>query len=216
MTAAPQTYVSVEDYLQRERAAEGRSEYFRGQIYAMSGGTLGHSLIIRNLIAGLHQALAGGSCQVFPNDLRVKCPTGLYTYPDVSIVCGPPELEDRYKDTLLNPRVLIEVLSPSTERYNRGDKFDHYSTIPSLREYVLIATETADIDHYVRDAADQLWRHSPLRSIESSLALASANCVLPLKSIYDGVTLEPISFPISPRITPSPEQNGSAPGTKNP
>jgi Uma2 family endonuclease len=112
--------------------------------------------------------------------------------------------------------VLIEVLSPSTERCNRGDKFDHYSTISSLREYVLIATETADIDHYIRDAADQPWRHSPLRSIESSLVLTSADCTMSLKSIYDGVALEPISFPISPRITPSPEQNGSGSGTTNP
>ncbi len=214
MTAALQAYITVDEYLRRERASATKHEYFRGQIYAMSGASLPHNAIVGNLLRHLGNKLDGGPCRPYPSDLRVKCTKGLYTYPDVSIVCGPPELEDSYQDTLLNPRVVIEVLSPSTERYNRGDKFDHYSEISSLREYVLIATDTADIDHHFRESVDQPWQHSPLRSIDTTLTFPSVGCSLPLTAIYDSVTLEPISFPISPRIAPPPDQNGS-PGTTN-
>ena len=215
MTAALQTFVTVEEYLRLERASEIKHEYFRGQMYAMAGASLPHNTIVGNLLRHLGNALEGGPCRPYPSDLRVRCTKGLYTYPDVVIVCGPPELEDSNSDTLLNPRVVIEVLSPTTERYNRGDKFDHYSEIASLREYVLIATDTADIDHYFRESIDHIWRHSPLRAIDAELIFNSVSCSLPVRSIYDGVTLEPISFPISPRIAPPPDQNGSS-GTTNP
>ena len=139
MSTAPKTYLTQADYLHRERAAEGKSEFYRGEMFAMAGASREHNLIVGNLVTSLNLQLRDRDCQVYPSDMRVKVsPTGLYTYPDVSVACENPEFEDAQGDTLLNPRVLVEVLSDSTEAYDRGPKFEQYRQLASLRDYLLI------------------------------------------------------------------------------
>jgi Putative restriction endonuclease len=124
------------EYLKIERAALSRHEYFRGQMFAKAGGSSRHCRIKTNVLSYLNSRLKGQPCSTYDSDLRIKCPTGLYTSPDASVLCGELEFDDEHKDTVLNPTLLVEVLSKSTEAYDRGKKFDHYRTIPSLREYV--------------------------------------------------------------------------------
>ena len=128
MTVDPKPQLSVQEYLRLEREAETKNEYLDGQMVAMTGGSLRHSLIIGNLVRELGNQLQNRPCQVFPSELRVGIPSAnVYTYPDVSVACGDPLLEDEYEDTLLNPMLLIEVLSPTTEAYNRGKKLRWYT-----------------------------------------------------------------------------------------
>ena len=155
-SAAIQRY-SPADYLALERASEFKHEFFDGEMFRMSGGTIEHSQIAGNVIRALGTALADGPCRVLTGDMRIKLPTGLYTYPDTSVVCDQPEFEDGHKDVLLNPLLIVEVLSPSTEAYDRGKKFRHYQTCPSLREYVLIAQDRAAVDHYLRQPTSGQW-----------------------------------------------------------
>src|SRR5258707_11211141 len=139
MSAAPQKRYTPQEYLALERAAPFKSEYYRGEIFAMAGATRQHCRIGANLVARVDEQLRSTPCEAFGSDLRVRVlPTGLYTYPDVTVACGELEFEDRAGDTLLNPKAIFEVLSESTEAYDRGKKFDHYRHIPSLTEYVLV------------------------------------------------------------------------------
>src|SRR5215475_2147969 len=136
----PKTRITPKEYLELERKAEIKSEYLDGEMFAMSGVTLEHSSIVVNLITELNNQFIDRPCQVHGPDLRVKVsPTGLYTYPDLVAFCEKPLFEDEHFDTLLNPQVIIEVLSNSTEAYDRGKKFAHYRTVESLREYVLVS-----------------------------------------------------------------------------
>lgn len=140
MTAQPKPYLTPEEYLAMERVSEAKHEYLAGSIYAMAGGSKRHNRIAGSAYATLYAQLRRRNCVVYPSDMRVKSvQTGLYTYPDITIVCGNEQFEDDIEDTLLNPTVIVEVLSPSTEKYDRGKKFQHYRTILSLREYILIA-----------------------------------------------------------------------------
>ena len=141
MSAAPKPRkLTVAEYFALEEKAERRSEFYDGEMFAMAGASREHNAITRNLTAEFHNRLKEGPCQVFVADLRVKVDrTGLYTYPDLLIVCGPPEYAPENRDTLVNPKVVIEVLSPSTERYDRTTKFRHYKQLPSVMEYVLVA-----------------------------------------------------------------------------
>jgi Uma2 family endonuclease len=151
MSQLAEPLYTAEAYLALERAADHKSELVNGRIYAMSGASMQHMRIVRNLVINLGNRLSGGPCEVFSNDLRVKvAPTGMYTYPDVMALCTPPRLEDSHLDTLLNPAVIIEVLSPSTQAYDRGEKFAHYRMIESLREYILVAQDHTRIEQYVR------------------------------------------------------------------
>ena len=135
MSAVPKPYLTPQEYLARERRAETKSEYLRGGVFAMSGASRNHNLVATNVAAELRQQLRDRDCEVHQSDMRVKISsTGLYTYPDVTVVCGEPEFEDEEVDTLLNPKVIVEVLSPSTADYDRGGKFTHYRRLPSLRE----------------------------------------------------------------------------------
>src|SRR5687768_4159928 len=130
MTAQPKDSISVDDYFELEAASDTKHEYCHGSVYAMTGASARHNLIVANVIAGLHGQLRGKRCSVYPSDLRVYIEaTGLYTYPDVSVICGPLELTSGPLDTVTNPTVLVEVLSPSTEAYDRGKKFQHYRAI---------------------------------------------------------------------------------------
>lgn len=184
MSAVPQPFLTPQEYLAHERQAETKSEYFRGEVFAMAGASREHNLITGNVAGELRQHLRERPCEAYQADMRVKVsPTGLYTYPDVIVVCGEPEFEDAEVDTLLNPRVLVEVLSPSTADYDRGRKFTHYRRLSSLEEYVLISQDRPLVEHYVRQGPDE-WLLTEQRSLQDTLVLPSIPCQLPLTEIY--------------------------------
>lgn len=186
MPALAQPLVTPAAYLQTERGAAFRSEYVNGRVYALAGASRVHNLIVGNTFANLHAQLRGRRCEVYANEMRVKVEsTGMYTYPDVVGLCEKPEVEDEHLDTLLNPAVIIEVLSPSTERYDRGEKFAHYRRLPSLREYVLIAQDIRRIDHYRRDGDS--WVLTEVSEPDASLVLGSLGATIALADIYDRV-----------------------------
>ncbi|MDI6791756.1 MAG: Uma2 family endonuclease [bacterium] len=182
-------YLTPEEYLAIERKAEYKSEYFTGEIFAMAGAGERHVTIVANTMFLLVSQLKGRPCKAYSNDLRVKVsPTGLYTYPDVVVVCGEALFEDEHKDTLLNPTVLIEVLSESTEAYDRGAKFEHYRTLESLSDYLLISQDKTKIEHFVRQPNDQ-WLFSDSPDIDGVMEISSIKCKLPLAEVYDKVEL---------------------------
>ena len=187
MSALPESFVTPQQYLDRERAAETKSEYLRGEVFAMAGASREHTLIAGNISRILGQQLVDRLCEVYQSDMRVKVNhTELYTYPDVVVVCGEPEFEDVQVDTLLNPRVLVEVLSPSTADYDRGGKFAHYRRLRSLQEYVLISQDRPLVEHYVRQT-DITWLLTERSSLDDILELSSIDCRLALAEIYHTV-----------------------------
>ena len=187
MSRPAEQFITAADYLALERQAEIKSEYLNGCIYAMSGASRNHNRITINLGAMLHTQLRGKPCEPFVNDLRVKIsPTGLYTYPDVVVVCGEPRFEDKQLDTLLNPQVIIEVLSESTEKYDRGTKFAHYRTLDSLTDYLLVAQNQPCIEHFQRQA-DGSWRYSTAQGLEAEINIPNIGCVLRLAEVYERV-----------------------------
>lgn len=189
MSSQPTTYITPEEYLAIERAAEYKSEYISGEIVAMTVASREHNLIIFNLTREISQQLKGRPCEGYSNDMRVRVPsTRLYTYPDLAVVCGEPQFEDDYLDTLLNPTLIIEVLSESTERYDRGKKFGFYRTIESLAEYLLVAQDEHRIEQYTKQP-DGRWLLSEYRSTEDVAELASIECQLALKEVYDKFVL---------------------------
>lgn len=184
MASVPQDSITPQEYLARERQAETKSQYFQGEVFAMTGASREHNLIAGNALTALNQRLRDGDCEVYPSDMRVKVsPTGLYTYPDVVVACGEPQFEDAELDTLVNPKVLFEVLSPSTADYDRGGKFTQYRRLPSLHEYVLISQDRPLVEHYVRQPKNQ-WMLTEIESLEDTLVLPSIDCELPLAEIY--------------------------------
>ncbi len=147
--ALPRPKMTPQEYLRFERASEVKHEFYNGEIFAITDASENHNVVAGNTFAALHSQLRQRPCKLYPGDMRVHIPaTGLYTYPDVTVVCGTPQFDDKEFDTLLNPTVIIEVLSPSTEKYDRGKKFEHYRSIPSLREYVLIAQDEMRVQLY--------------------------------------------------------------------
>jgi Uma2 family endonuclease len=186
MPPLAQPYVTPAEYLATERRATHKNEYTNGRVYAMAGASRVHNLIVGNTFAELRAQLRGRPCEAYVNDMRVKVErTGMYTYPDVVGLCDQPRFEDDSLDTLLNPTVIIEVLSPSTERYDRGEKFAHYRRLESLREYILIAQDIRRIDHYRRDG--DTWVLTEVSEPESALVISSISCTLRLNEIYDRV-----------------------------
>lgn len=182
--------ISVQEYLTRERAASFKSEYFEGEIFAMAGGSPQHSLIAANFIREAGNALKGKPCAVFSSDLRVRVqPTGLYTYPDASIVCGELEFDDERQDTVINPTVIVEVLSDSTEKYDRGRKADHYRQVASLQELVLIAQDYSHVERFTRQT-DGSWLFQEERDLSASLQLPSLGISLELAEIYRNVQFD--------------------------
>ena len=145
------TELTPEAYLAIERQAAYKSEYFNGEMFAMAGASPHHVLIVTNVASELRWQLKKRLCTVFSTDLRVKVSTtGLYTYPDVTVVCGQPQFDDEHQDTLLNPTLIVEVLSQSTKDSDRGEKFEQYRTLESLREYILIAQNRCHVEQFVR------------------------------------------------------------------
>lgn len=189
MSSVQKRRLSPQEYLAKERLADYRSEFHRGEMFAMSGASWEHTLIKDNLARSAGNQLEGGPCHVVTSDLRVKVDaTGLYTYPDVAIVCGKPEFEDDVFDTLLNPRVIVEVLSDSTEKYDRGNKFAHYRQLPAVQEYVLVAQDRPLVERFVRQS-DNSWLLTAFSDKSQTLVFDSVPARVPLADIYRGVEL---------------------------
>jgi Uma2 family endonuclease len=190
VSTASSRRITPQEYLAIERAAMTRSEYFGGEMFAMSGASWHHNLVKDNLAAELRQRLKDGRCRVTTSDQRVKVDaTGLYTYPDIVVVCEEPRFDDDVQDTLLNPRVVVEVLSDSTEKYDRGKKFSHYQRIAGLQEYVLVAQDEPVVERYVRQPAGG-WLLTTVRGLDADFELTSVAATVPLREIYRGVTFE--------------------------
>jgi Uma2 family endonuclease len=192
MASNPVSNLTEEQYLAIERAAEFKSEFLDGVMYAMSGGSLRHSDLASNVLAQLRAMLRSSECKAFNSDLRVRVSARMYAYPDVSVVCGKPLLADDHQDILFNPIVIVEVLSPSTEQYDRGMKFQLYRTIESLREYILVDQDKVLIEQYIRQDAST-WTLRDHQTLEDELKMDSIGVSLPLRLIYDRVDLLPPS-----------------------
>ena len=190
MAAHPQPRLSPEDYLKIERAAEFRSEYYDGHMYAMSGGSYRHFRIISNINGEFHQAFKKTNCAAGSNDLRLRIsPSGLYTYPDIVVVCGEPKFADDQKDTLLNPVLISEVLSPSTEAHDRGFKASQYRTIESLQEHALVSQTEPRVEIYRRHSGGD-WLFSESTGLDATCRFASVDCTIALADIYNKVAFE--------------------------
>jgi Uma2 family endonuclease len=197
VSALSKTFLTAEEYLEFERKVEYKSEYYLGEMFAMAGASYAHNLLVSNILFRLRQGLGPRPCSVLPSDMRVRVsPTGLYTYPDVVVVCGEPQFPDEQKDALLNPSLLVEVLSPSTEAYDLGRKFEHYRSIESLGEYLVVATDRIHADLFTRQA-DGGWLLRSANRMEDSLDLQSVGCRLTLADLYEKVELSE-----SPRTRP--------------
>jgi Uma2 family endonuclease len=190
----PKRRYSLEEYFELERTSEERWEYFDGEIFCMSGVSANHSRIEGNTITALNIRLGDRGCTAFTADMRIKVPAAPpYRYADVSVLWDEPVLDKiGGVDALTNPVVIVEILSPSTEAYDRGDKFTWYKSIPSLREYVLVAQHRPHVTHYVKEAEE--WKYEELNELESELALPSVGCVLALSDVYRNVTFEPLTL----------------------
>jgi Uma2 family endonuclease len=187
MSSQPTTLLSPDEYLELERKADRKSEYFQGEMFAMAGATRWHGLIVTNLVRELSQQLKAKPCEVYSNDLRLRVsPSGLSTYPDVMVVCGEPQFAEVQKDTLLNPNLIVEVLSDSTRDYDRGRKFQHYRALPSLREYLTIEQDAPHIERWTRQPEDR-WLLTEFSDLSQRIQLTSVDCFLPLTEVYDKV-----------------------------
>lgn len=184
MIAEPKRKWTPEDYLAYDRETEEKFEYFGGEIFAMSGASRKHNLVNGNAFAALRPQVLGRGCEIYTNDMRVGIPeTGLYTYPDIVVACGDPQFEDDSEDTLLNPVLIVEVLSPSTEGYDHGKKFAHYRTLPSLQVYLMVAQDKVHVELYERQEEER-WVLSETRDIDRTLELLAIRAKLALKDVY--------------------------------
>jgi Uma2 family endonuclease len=198
MSTLPKPLLSPEEYLALERAAERKSEYYQGEMFAMSGGSFNHNRLSSQFIAILNQSLRETGCAVLTSDMRTAVPQSkLYTYPDVSVVCSPPDLTA--EDTLLNPVLIAEVPSPSTEAYDRGLKLELYRLIPSLQDYILISQTHIHVECYSRQESG-IWALTEATGRASELLIPSLGLRLPLAELYRGLDL-----PAEPSRTAPPE-----------
>jgi Uma2 family endonuclease len=189
MVSQPVPYLTPAEYLALEREAETRSEYHDGELVAMVGASRVHNLITVNCSREVSAQLKGRPCETYANDMRVSVPAvNRYFYPDIVVVCGEPQFEDSSVDTLLNPTVIIEVLSDSTERFDRGRKFAYYRTLPSLRGYLLIAQDEYRVDAY-RKGDDGRWLLEDAQGRDATLPLGIEGCTLVLGDVYDRIAL---------------------------
>jgi Uma2 family endonuclease len=192
MASVTKPALSPQEYLARERAQlEQKNEYYAGELVPMTGATEARNLIVGNLIRELGNQLDGQPCKVYASDMRVKIPDeDSYFYPDVSVVCGEAQFEDERRDTLLNPQVIIEVLSETTESYDRGRKFLNYRTIPSFREYLLVSQDEPVVEHFIRQENDQ-WLLKTIAAWTDEVDLPTLGCRLPIARIYRHVLQGP-------------------------
>lgn len=190
MSIQPKRRLSPEEYLEIERQADLKSEFFDGEMFAFAGASYKHNIIIINLILHLGPEVRKRQCHIHSNDMRIKVnATGLYTYPDVFIVCNKPQFEDEHEDTILNPIVIIEVLSPATENYDRGSKFAHYRTISSLSNYILVAQDKIHVEHYARQS-DLSWLLTEYHSFDNKFKIEAIGCELSVAKIYENLDIE--------------------------
>lgn len=184
MATVPANYITPEEYLERERQAETRSEYIRGEIFAMAGASIRQATIISNLVVEIGAQLRTSKCSVFSTDLRLAVnPAGMYTYPDVMVICGDPVTIDTHRDTIANPVLIIEVLSDSTKNYDRGQKFQYYRSLSSLKEYVTVAQDEIHLERHIRGTAGE-WILTEFDKLEDRLEFQSINVSLVLSDIY--------------------------------
>ncbi|WP_020394299.1 Uma2 family endonuclease [Thiolinea disciformis] len=179
--------MTTSEYLQQERQSRERHEYIQGQIYAMAGASREHNQLVFNLAGLLHAQLRHRPCSAFVADMRVRTRAHeAYFYPDLSVVCGEMQFEDEHSDTFTNPSLIIEVLSSSTEGYDRGAKFAHYRRLESLREYILVAQDRISIERYTRNEQGQ-WLLSEATELDQTLQLEAIGCELSLQAVYEKV-----------------------------
>jgi len=195
MCAVPKTRLTAEEYLVRERKADFKSEFYQGEMFAMAGASRFHNRAKENMIIEVGSRLKGGPCQSFSSDQRVLVDfTGLYTYPDIVIVCGEPEFDPLDRETMTNPTAIIEVLSPSTKDYDRGAKFRQYQQIPTFKEYILVAQDEAVCERFLRQA-DGSWALVSFVGLEDTLKFATIPASIPLADIYAGIEFPPALEP---------------------
>jgi Uma2 family endonuclease len=191
---------SEAEYLAIERAADHKSEYINGRIHAVAGVSEPHNTISANITGELHQQFKGRPCRVYSNDLRVRVSeTGLYTYPDAIALCAEPKLLDEHRDTLLNPTLVVEVLSPSTEAYDRGAKFAHYRRLESLKELLFVAQDRVQIDHYSRH--DESWVLTEFNDLDDTIELRSVGAQLSVRNVYEHVELSQENALLRPPVS---------------
>jgi len=192
MSLAPKHHLSFDDWLEGERASmEGRSEYVGGEVFAMTGASVAHNAIVGNIFGQLWTQMKGRPCQVYANDLKVRIRSAnAGKYPDLIALCGEHQFQDGRRDVLLNPSLICEVLSDSTEAYDRGDKFAIYRQIPSLREYLLVSQHRVQVELYSR-GGDGRWTLTDFSALTDSIPLASVGCTLSLAEVYDKVEFPP-------------------------
>jgi Uma2 family endonuclease len=191
-SAAAETYLTPEQYLALERKSETKHEYDRGRIIAMAGASRQHNLIALNVASEIRDRLRDRECEAYAGDMRVRIEDGRYAYPDVVVACGEPRFADGESDTLLNPTLIVEVLSLTTESRDRGRKFHQYRTIDSLHEYVMIAQDEVRVERYAR--RDGEWVFTEVGDMAATLRLDSIGCEIALREVYAKVT-----FPDEPR-----------------
>ncbi len=181
-------FISQEEYLETEREALDKHEYYQGEIFAMSGASVKHNRIFTNFFIDIGSKLKGKGCLPYSSDLRIHIPKNtFYTYPDISIICGEPELTDDKFDTATNPSVIIELLSKSTRNYDKGEKFTLYRDIDSLQEYILIDTEKIYVEKHIRNA-DNSWQLTDYKSLENTFTISTVNLSFLLIDIYEGIS----------------------------
>lgn len=200
MSAVPKRKMTEEEYLAFEETSETKHEFYNGELFDMAGASRQHNDISTNLIVEIGTRLKGGPCRVSASDQRVKVRrTGLYTYPDLLIVCGPREFDPVNEHTLLNPNVVIEILSDSTEAYDRGTKFEHYQKLPSVREYVLVRQDRMRVERLVRQS-DESWNAAAFDDPAGSFSLVTVPLTIPLADVYRDVELT--EEPLRPAMPP--------------
>ena len=190
MSAVPNSRYTPEQYLEMDRQADHRSEYVNGEILAMAGASRIHNLIVTNIVREVSTRLRGRPCETYSNDMRVKISPVRYTYPDVVVACDQPQFTDSHLETLTNPIVVLEVLSPSTETDDRGWKFAHYRQLATLTDYLLVSQDKPFVEHYTRQTDNQ-WILTELSGLDAVLRLPSLDCELPLSEIYERVEFSP-------------------------
>jgi Uma2 family endonuclease len=191
MAANPERRYTLEEYLELDRTSEERLEFWDGEIFCMSGGSEEHDEIETNMIVFLKSQLRERGCRIFSANMRIKVPSAPpYRYGDLSALCGKAEFEEiGGVDALINPQLIVEVLSPSTEAYDRGDKFSHYKSIPTLREYLLVAQHRPHVTHLFKDDEGK-WIHAEANDPAETVTLRSLGCELPLSEVYRGVSFD--------------------------
>ena len=186
-----QSWISPEDYLHIERRSTYRSEYVNGEMFAMAGATRQHNRISSNLVSEINLHIKSSDCNIYSSDLRVHVPsTGYFTYPDIVITCGKEEFTDAHNDVLVNPLVIMEILSDSTASIDRGKKFEQYRELASFVEYLLVEQRTPHIEQYILYDAQE-WRYRTVRGIDEQVRIQTIDCTLSLRDIYHKVDLLP-------------------------